>query len=233
MNAPMSVNQAGRGASKPVSSDKVEIADPELVQRVLEGDQEAFRMLFDRYHQRAFAISIGVVKHRQDALDVVQDAFLKVHRHLDRFQGGSSFYTWFYRIVMNLSIDRVRKRQRATLVDYDDAIAKTDDQDAIDPSWLPTLLNADPARSVLRHELGEAIQSALDDLPEYHRAVLLLREVEGMTYEEIAEVQEVPKGTIMSRLFHARRKMQTALAPYLHGDLEIVEPALNSAKEKA
>lgn len=178
-------------------------------------------MLFDRYHQRAFAVAIGIVKHRQDASDVVQDAFLKVHRHLERFEGSSSFYTWFYRIVTNLSIDHVRKRKRARKVDYDDVVANKEADDALDPKWLPTLLNSDPAKAVLRRELGEAIEQALDDLPEYHRAALILREIEGLSYDQIAEAQDVPKGTIMSRLFHARRKMQAALAVYLNAELKV------------
>lgn len=219
MSASTSVNQPEDPASKQVSSTGPD--DVELVRRAKEGDRDAFRMLFERYHQRAFAVAVGVVKHRQDALDVVQDAFLKVHRYLDRFEGNASFYTWFYRIVMNLSIDHVRKRSRARNVDYDDTVSREDEERALDDAWLPTLLNANPARAALRRELGEAIQAALAELPEYHRAALLLREVEGMSYEQIAEVQEVPKGTIMSRLFHARRKMQASLAPYLHPNLEI------------
>jgi RNA polymerase sigma-70 factor, ECF subfamily len=194
------------------------VEDSTLVERVQGGDDEAFRELFDRYHRRAYAVALGVVKNRQDALDVVQEAFVKVHRHLDTFQGTSSFYTWLYRIVMNLSIDHVRRRRKGRDVAYDDGIGRGDEV-AGDGALLPRMLDGHPGKNALRKELTQAIRAALDELPEYHRAVILLREVEGLSYEEMATILEVPKGTIMSRLFHARRKMQESLAQYLQGDM--------------
>jgi RNA polymerase sigma-70 factor (ECF subfamily) len=193
--------------------------DAALVARIQEGDESAFRELFDRYHRRAFAIAFGVVKNKQDALDVVQEAFVKVHRHLHRFQGSSSFYTWLYRIVMNLSIDHVRRRKHGRGVEYDDGIGRDDVEG--DGTLLPRVLGANPGKTVLRRELLERIQQSLDELPEIHRAVILLREVEGLSYEEMAEVLEVPKGTIMSRLFHARKKMQASLSEYMNGALTL------------
>lgn len=195
--------------------------DRKLVERVQKGDQRAFRELFDQYNRRAFAVAIGVVKNKQDALDVVQEAFIKVHRHIHNFQGSSSFYTWLYRIVMNLSIDHVRKAKRVRDLDYDDGVGRDAGNVAGDGALLPTVLDGNPRKAVMRRELSEAIQAALEQLPEYHRAVILLREVEGLSYEEMAEILKVPKGTIMSRLFHARRKMQAALADYLQGDMVI------------
>ncbi len=212
------VNDGARGASNEgahASSDD----DLVLVQRAQDGDQAAFRTLFERYHRRAYAVALGVVKNPADARDVVQEAFVKVYRHLGNFQGNSSFYTWLYRITMNLSIDQVRRKKTARHVDYDDAV-KRDGEGGDDPANLtPELTGADPSRKVTRQELAEKIQEALATLPEYHRQVILLREVEGLSYEEIAKVMKVPKGTIMSRLFHARRKMQAALATYVDGDL--------------
>ena len=196
--------------------------DRELVRAVQGGDTVAFRELYDRYHRRAYAVAFGVVRNPQDAMDVVQEAFVKVHKHIQGFQGTSSFYTWLYRIVMNLSIDHVRRR-KGTNLDYDDGIGRGDDEVAGDGALLPSLSDANPRKTVLRRELVEAMQQALDTLPEHHRAVILLRELEGLSYEEMARVLEVPKGTIMSRLFHARKKMQAELAPYLEGDLDIRE----------
>ncbi|MBX3250652.1 MAG: sigma-70 family RNA polymerase sigma factor [Myxococcales bacterium] len=196
--------------------------DRELVRRVQRGDEGAFRELFDRYHRRAFSVAFGVVRNQQDALDILQDAFVKVHKHIDNFQGTSSFYTWLYRIVMNLSIDHVRRQKKGRDVDYDDQVRRSDEEIG-DGSILPSLLGQNPRRSILRRELAEAIDRALEELPDYHRAVLLLREVDGLSYEEMAKILEVPKGTIMSRLFHARRKMQEALAPYVQGELDILE----------
>lgn len=212
------VNEVGGEASKPAERAD---DDRDLVGRVQRGDQEAFRTLFERYHRRAYAVAYGVVKNKQDALDVVQDGFVKVHRHIDKFQGTSSFYTWLYRIIMNLAIDHVRRRRNAKGLEYDDRVRRDDDEIAGDGTLLPRILDANPGKTVIRRELLERIQSALDELPEYHRAVILLREVEGLSYEEMAEVLDVPKGTIMSRLFHARKKMQASLSDYMEGDLDI------------
>ncbi len=189
--------------------------DMELIARFRSGDRAAFRSLYDRYHARAFAIALGVVRNRDDALDVVQDAFVRVHEHLATFQGDASFYTWLYRILMNLAIDHVRRKNRAPRAEYDDTREQVDAGEGV--YILPRLIESDPERAVSRRELVEGIQRGLDELPDHHRAVILLREVDGLTYEEMAEILEVPKGTIMSRLFHARRRMQLALNEFASG----------------
>ncbi len=195
------------------------LRDRELVAAAQKGDRAAFRELYEAYHRRAFSVALGVVKNPEDALDVVQEAFVKVHKHIEGFQGTASFYTWLYRIVMNLSIDHVRRGKKSKQVDYDDGVAR-DGAESAGGAW-PQFESPNPRRTALRRELSDAIARALETLPEYHRAVIVLREVEGLSYEEMAEVLEVPKGTIMSRLFHARRKMQEALQGYLGDDLTI------------
>lgn len=218
------VNEAPEGASKEADRPPAQTVDDRtLVERVQAGDHRAFRLLFDRYHRRAYAVAFGVVKNKQDALDVVQDGFVKVHKHIGKFQGTSSFYTWLYRIIMNLAIDHVRRRKNAKGVEYDDGIGREADEVAGDGTLLPRVLGSNPGKAVARQELLEKIQAALDELPEYHRAVILLREVEGLSYEEMAQTLGVPKGTIMSRLFHARKKMQASLSDYMDGDLSIEE----------
>ncbi|MEM7137235.1 MAG: sigma-70 family RNA polymerase sigma factor [Myxococcota bacterium] len=214
MNQPLSTASNENRAEQ--RSDKE--VDHELVQRVQAGDSEAFRALYDKYHRRAFAVAMGVVKNQDDALDAVQEAFVKVHRNIGKFQGSSSFYTWLYRIVMNASIDHVRKASRRKNLDFDERTLHEESDVAGDGALMPRVTNANPGRAALRRELGGAIKEALEELPEHHRAVIVLREVEGMSYEEMAETLGVPKGTIMSRLFHARKKMQAALAPYLAGE---------------
>jgi RNA polymerase sigma-70 factor (ECF subfamily) len=196
--------------------------DAELVRRAQTGDHAAFRQLFDRYHKRVYAVAFGVLKNRHDALDCVQEGFVKVHRHLPNFQGSSSFYTWLYRIVMNLAIDQLRRRKTAKPVEFDET-RRRDSQEPGDDAIVSRLLDENPRKAVIRRELLERVQAALAELPEYHRQVILLREIEGMSYEEMAEALEVPKGTIMSRLFHARKKMQEALKGYVDGDLDIEE----------
>jgi RNA polymerase sigma-70 factor (ECF subfamily) len=194
--------------------------DRELVRRAQAGERAAFRELYDRYHKRVFAVALGVLKNKDDALDVVQESFVKVHRHLDGFQGSSSFYTWLYRIAMNLAIDQLRRRKSAGSAVSEDSL----DRELVDDSVLHEKMEANPRKTVIRRELMVRVEEALGTLPDHHRQVIVLREIEGMSYEEIAEVMDVPKGTIMSRLFHARRKMQLALQDYVEGgDLDLEE----------
>jgi RNA polymerase sigma-70 factor, ECF subfamily len=208
---------------RPSTGDVTPLAeDPDLalVQRTQGGDQLAFRALFDKYHRRVFAVALGVVKNQQDARDIVQEAFIRVHRHLGGFQGASSFYTWLYRITMNLSIDHHRRKKGSQQVDYDDAIRRDDLEIEHADNIVPAYIGSDPSRAHSRKELATRMQAALATLPPYHQQVIVLREVDGLSYEEIAKVMKVPKGTIMSRLFHARRKMQAALADYVEGELK-------------
>ncbi len=151
--------------------------------------------------------------NHEDAEEVVQEALLKAFRKLDNFRGGSKFYTWLYRIVHNGAIDRVRKVSRHRSVDYDDAIGRHEEIDGA-AQLLPPRMDADPERVRQRRELKEQMEDALAQLSEPHRTVIVLREVQGLTYEEIAEVVDCPKGTVMSRLHHARKHMQTLLTPY-------------------
>ena len=215
MNQPLSNASKSEEASEG-SSKK---GDHDLVQRVQAGDSAAFRTLYDKYHRRAFAVAMGVVKNEDDALDAVQNAFVKVHKNIHKFEGSSSFYTWLYRIVMNVSIDHVRRTSRRKTLDFDERALHEESEVAGDGALVPRVTDANPGKAALRRELGSAIQAALAQLPEHHRAVIVLREIEGMSYEEMAEALEVPKGTIMSRLFHARKKMQVELAPYLSGEV--------------
>ena len=185
------------------------VSDKALVERAAQGDSIAFSELVNRHYRRALRVAFGLLKHPQDAEDVVQDAFARVHRRLGNFEGTSAFYTWLYRIVVNLSIDALRKRKRDRRAELDDETI----QDALghDDGLWPADEGHDPAVSLERRELGRHIQKALEGLPEIHRAVILLRELEGMSYDEIAQVLNVKKGTVMSRLFHGRRSLQQKL----------------------
>jgi len=177
-----------------------------LVIQAQAGDQRAFQELVSRYQRRVYAIARGMVRNGDDAMDITQDAFIKVHRHLDRFKGTSSFYTWLYRIVVNLCIDHLRRANKSRAVDFDDTRAHEQ------PAELaPRPLEGDPLRSLRRQELRQMVERALEMLTAKHRAVILMREVQGLSYTEMAEAMACSKGTIMSRLFHARRRMQQAL----------------------
>jgi RNA polymerase sigma-70 factor (ECF subfamily) len=185
------------------------------VEAAKRGDREAFRTLFERYHRRAYALAFGVVRHPDDALDVVQDAFIKAHKYLDKFEGNSSFYTWLYRIVMNLAIDHLRKHRRVRPVELDEARL---DESTVDEGLLPSLLGGNPGRALMDKEIRARIDVALAELSENHRSVLVMRELEGLSYEEMATAMNCSKGTIMSRLFHARKNMQARLIDLVDGN---------------
>jgi RNA polymerase sigma-70 factor (ECF subfamily) len=201
------VNRGPAAASNREARQAEAEQDRVLIERAKTGDQRAFREIVDRHQRRAFAIALALVRDEQDAREVVQEAFLRVYRGLDSFHGGSSFFTWLYRIVTNLAIDLIRKPARRD--------AELDESREIDEAHIPLLARidgADPLDVVRRREIGGRIQQALDALPPYHRGVIVMREIEGLSYEEMAQAMNVSKGTIMSRLFHARQKLQRALA---------------------
>jgi RNA polymerase sigma-70 factor, ECF subfamily len=179
--------------------------DALLIQRAQQGDRQAFRELVDRHQRRAFAIALGLVRDEQDAREIVQEAFVRVFRGLDGFNGSSSFFTWLYRIVKNLAIDLLRRPSRR-----DAELVEGDADELLEPLFGELRLD-DPAQTLARRQLADRIGRALETLPPYHRGVIVMREVEGMSYEEMAEAMGVSKGTIMSRLYHARRKLQRAL----------------------
>lgn len=189
--------------------------DHELVGRAQAGDQAAFRKLVERHQRRAFSIALGLVRNEQDARDIVQDAFVRVHKNLATFERNSSFFTWLYRIVTNLSIDLVRRpgRKVAELDEERQRISSPGGDGAeVDPLFVSRIDGGDPLDVMRRKELAARMRTAIEALPSYHKAVILMREVDGLSYEEMAEAMQVSKGTIMSRLFHARQKLQKALA---------------------
>ncbi len=202
---------APRGATSAGTRDRDHVDDRELVDAARAGDRAAFRALFERYQRRAYALAFGVVRNPDDALDVVQDAFIKAHRYLDKFEGTSSFYTWLYRIVMNLSIDHLRKHKRGHAVDFTDQNVREEDARVGDEDLIPRILRGNPGRVLMDKEIRDRVEAALSELSEHHRAVLVMRELDGLSYEEMASVMGCAKGTIMSRLFHARRNMQKRL----------------------
>jgi RNA polymerase sigma-70 factor, ECF subfamily len=190
----------------------MEADDLALVSRAKAGDPEAFRALVVRYQRKVYAVALGIVKDRDLAWDVAQEAFVRVHAHLADFKGESSFSTWVLRIGSHLAIDAVRK-ERATAKEELDEVRDADLSRGGE-GILATALGNDPQENALRRELAGKMTEALAQLPEKHRAILVLRELEGLSYEELSERLGIPKGTVMSRLFHARSKMQELLREY-------------------
>ena len=191
-----------------------EISEEEIIARCRRGDRSAFQILVERYERRAYGISYGMLRNRDDAMDAAQDAFVKVFRNIGSFKGDSSFYTWFYRIVKNVCIDHCRKKSRAKTVEYDETYRRKDE----DPGVMNLTGNTrsmQPGVAFEQAELGTILSEALARLSENHRAIIVLREVDGLSYEEIAEIMDCHLGTVMSRLHHARKNLQKVLKPYL------------------
>lgn len=211
----------------PTAREDQKARDFALVEKARGGDRKAFGTLVELYQRRVYAIAFGILRSREDAWDAAQEAFVKAYKNLDRFEGTAAFYTWLYRITYNLSIDHLRSRKRRDTVALDDnrkaeaALAESDHGGAEHPDEV-----AD------RKELSKVLHEAMDKLTDKHRAIIVLREVEGLSYEEMADVLGISKGTVMSRLFHARKNLQTLLRPYVDGG-EDVPDSLRLATQAA
>jgi RNA polymerase sigma-70 factor, ECF subfamily len=184
----------------------VAASDWELVQRTRSGDREAFRELVERYQRKIAALALGILRSREDALDVVQETFTKAYQNLDRFKGDAAFYTWVYRIAYNLCVDHQRRNAKLAHVSLD-----ADDSGPPLPLELDGPPPDEPFERTRDAEIARRVQEAIRGLTPDHRAVILLRELEGLSYEEISQVLDCPKGTVMSRLHYARRQLQARL----------------------
>jgi RNA polymerase sigma-70 factor, ECF subfamily len=180
--------------------------DASLIAATLGGDSAAFGRLVGLYQDRLYNSLLRVTGSAEDAGDVVQDAFVQAYVKLDSFRGASAFYTWLYRIAFNLAMSR-RRRER-NVVSLDGMKANLGSEP---PDGQPT-----PAANMERSEQVEMVHTALGELSEEYRAILVLREIDGCRYEEIAQILELPIGTVRSRLFRARMQLRDQLAPRLH-----------------
>jgi RNA polymerase sigma-70 factor, ECF subfamily len=188
--------------------------DQPLVKAAQAGDRRAFQALYQRYERKVFSVAYGFLRNQDDALDVLQEAFIKVHRYLPNFEGQSSFYTWLYRIVANLCIDHLRRSGRKRDVEFDDRLRHDGQNEAASNlGSVPAL--GDPSAAVKNKEILAAVQESLGKLSDKHRAVIVMRELQGLSYADMAKAMNCSKGTIMSRLFHARRNMQKLLSERL------------------
>lgn len=186
--------------------------DRNLVEQAKQGDRESFGTLVGRYQDRAFNLAYQIVRNREDALDISQEAFARAFISLPTFKGGARFTTWLHRIVVNLAIDTLRRRQRGEVVAFDDARAAPEGKDAGPPA------PEDPAAAFEAKQVRDLLARGIARLPAAQRAVLVLREIEGLSYDEISRVVGCTLGTVMSRLFYARRKLQQVMKAHL-GDL--------------
>jgi RNA polymerase sigma-70 factor (ECF subfamily) len=184
-------------------------SDSVVVERARAGDHQAFRVLVERYQARLFRLALRVLRDEEQARDAVQDALLKIYRSLDRFEGRSSFYTWAYRLVMNQCLDARRRDHSERHVAFEEGRPGGHEDGAGAPELAAPL--AAPDAELERGELRGRIQRAIDALPEDARRTFLLREVDGLSYAEIARSLRIPKGTVMSRLHYARRRLRATL----------------------
>lgn len=174
--------------------------DSVLVAHAQAGDRYAFEELVRRYRNDVFSLSFHFVKNREEAWDISQEVFIKAYHSLDSFRGEASFKTWLMRITANRCKDFFKKRRLDT-VPFNDALDAGD----------PPSDSLDPGHRLHASELGAAIETALRGLPEKHRTAFVLREYEGLSYQEMADTMHCNIGTVMSRLHHARRKLQDTL----------------------
>lgn len=183
-------------------------SDASLVERSRAGDSSAFDELVTRYRGRVYAMIMNMVRNDADAWDLAQDVFVKAWRALPKFEARASFFTWLYRITYNVTCDWIRRRRLESAGEFDDAMGR---ESAVPGA--PTLPSrvAGPDEHLESGEVLSRIHDALGELSEPHRAVILMREVDGMKYEEIAEALGCSVGTVMSRLFYARRRLQALL----------------------
>ena len=183
--------------------------DRSLVERAARGDRDAFGELVRRHQDRAFNLAYQVLRNREDALDVAQEAFVKAFASLPGFKAEASFTTWLHRIVVNLAIDGLRRRRRSEGTEYDDRRAVA--EDAAVEHEAP----GGPAAELEMKQVRSLLARGIASLPPAQRAVIVLREIEGMSYEAIAQAVGCSLGTVMSRLFYGRRKLQRIFQAHL------------------
>jgi len=183
--------------------------DAELIQATLDGDTDAFGQLVQKYQDRLFNTAVHIVGSPDDALDVVQDAFVQAFLKLSTFKGSSAFYTWLYRIAFNTCISHRRRSKPTLSVDH---AKEASGGEPVDET-------GGPDSRIMQQEKAAQVQTALNRLTEDHRAILVLREMEGCCYETIAEILELPVGTVRSRLHRARMHLKDELKTVLQEEL--------------
>jgi RNA polymerase sigma-70 factor (ECF subfamily) len=184
----------------------VQPSDWDLVRKCQAGEVSAFQELVSRHHQKVFTVILGLLRSREDALEVAQEAFFRAYRKIKSFQGGSSFYTWIYRIAVNLAIDAQRRQKRNPL-DFRESMDEVlEAQNEV---------AKDPFTDIHDKELRESLIKAINELTPEHKAVIVLRTIEGLSYKDIGEILDCSEGTVMSRLHYARKKLQEKLVGFL------------------
>src|SRR5438046_741157 len=206
--APKEAEQAEQTRPAPKAGDAEETA---LVARAREGDLAAYDDLVRRYQERIYATIYHMTSNHEDANDLAQEAFIKAFHALKSFKGGSSFYTWVYRIAVNKTINFLKQRKNRSQLSLDDLDFNAEH----DPDLVALISDRTPRRDINLAELQEKLNEGLQKLSEPHRLVVTLHDVQGLSHEEIAKIMDCNIGTVRSRLFYARQQMQAYLSDYL------------------
>ncbi len=185
------------------------ISDEELVRAAQKGDMVAFEELVARHRDKIYSRAFGIVRQEDDAVDLSQEAWIKAWQRLDQFHGESSFATWITRIVINLCLDRMRKMKRQRT----ESIEQMDDETGGVERQMPVVI-PNPTEGLEREELRKRIDRAMEQLSHEHRTVLTLHEYDELEYKEIAKTMGCSIGTVMSRLFYARRRLASLLSSF-------------------
>lgn len=185
--------------------------ETELVRRARAGDLRAYDELVKRYQERIYATIYHMTSNHDDANDLAQEAFIKAFQALKSFKGGSSFYTWLYRIAVNKTINFLKQRKNRMHMSLNDLDFNAEH----DPDLMALISDKNPRRDAGLNELQEKLNAALMKLSEPHRLVVVLHDVQGQSHEEIAKVMDCNIGTVRSRLFYARQQLQSYLTDYL------------------
>src|ERR1700722_15014431 len=188
-----------------------EVLEGDLVQRARNGDLSAYDELVKRYQERIYATIYHMTSNHEDANDLAQDAFIKAYQALKSFKGGSSFYTWVYRIAVNKTINFLKQRKNRVQISLNDLDFNAEH----DPDLVALISDKTPRRDLNLAELQEKLNAALQKLSEHHRLVVTLHDIQGLSHEEIATIMDCNIGTVGSRLFYARQQLQAYLSDYL------------------
>jgi RNA polymerase sigma-70 factor (ECF subfamily) len=187
----------------------VDIDEAALLEQCRQGDVAAFEPLVEKYRERVWRLAYHHLRDSEEARDVAQEAFVRAWQALPSFRGQSAFYTWLFRIAMNVAMDRARQRASRGRALGTERVPEED--------WERVMVDQAPSpeQRAARAEQRARIRQALATLPEHHRTIIMLSDLEGLSYREIAEVLDIPMGTVMSRLHHARKRLRAALGPLL------------------
>ena len=196
---------------EPPESTPVPVEEAELVSRARKGDLEAYDQLVQRYQERIYATVYHMTSNHEDANDLAQEAFIKGFQALKSFKGGSSFYTWVYRIAVNKTINFLKQRKNRAQMSLNDMDFNAEH----DPDFVALVSDKTPRREAALTELQEKLNEGMQKLSEPHRLVVTLHDVQGLSHEEIAKIMGCNIGTVRSRLFYARQQLQGFLADYL------------------